>query len=96
MEKTFVVSLKSSFYIQFQGEFFADCFYFFVCVCNCCDGFDGKLLYSAKNKPKYQLFLFFIKNLLMRKIKSFFVVRFIIFFKDLSVNLLLYKTALQS
>ena len=32
----------------------------------------------------------------MKKIKSFFVVRFIIFFKDLSVNLLLYKTALQS
>ena len=80
MEKTFVVSFKSSFYSKLHGEFFADCFYFFVCVCNCCDGFDGKLLYSAKNKPKYQLFLFFIKKSLDEQDQEFFVIRFIIFF----------------
>ena len=80
MEKTFVVSTKSSFYIQLQGEFFADCFYFFVCVCKFFEGFDGKLLYSAKNKEKYQLLLFFIKKSLDGEDQEFFCDQIYYFF----------------
>ncbi|RAL55631.1 hypothetical protein BSK20_04735 [SR1 bacterium human oral taxon HOT-345] len=59
---------------------FADCFYFFVCVCKFFECFDGKLLYSAKNKPKYQLFLFFIKKSLDEQDQEFFCGQIYYFF----------------
>ena len=65
------------------GWVFADCCYFFVCVCKffeCFECFDGKLLYSAKNKPKYQLFLFFIKKSLDEQDQEFFCDQIYYFF----------------